>query len=294
VEIWVDYSGGRPGGAALKTAGIAGAVRYAGAGSAGKRLTAAEYADLTAHGVAVRLVVETSTTGADSGYAAGVRDARAGEADRVAFGLPSTTIIYATNDKPNFVQADVDYVRGFRDVLGVARTGAYGFGSFLAAVHAAGLAGSYWQAGPAPSRTGTSSFVNLWQRQGGTVQPSDGPTLPTTATIGGVVCDLNNRLINESGVIEMELTDQVKNPNTNGNLATVNDVLFYIDTYVSDLINTAMDTNIGNKALSAKLDSLVQAVQGLTTVVTALSQAGAPVQLTGSAQVTVDLAPKTS
>lgn len=194
--VYLDYSSGRPSGASVAAYPAEGVARYGGIGSSGKRLTAAEFADLAAHGRQVRMVAEKTTTDADAGYNAGVANARACEADRVTFGMSDSTIIYAANDKSSYTAADVDYVRGFRDVLGV-RAGAYGFGSYLAAIYAEGyvVAGNYWQAGPAPSRTGTSGFVGLWQRQGGVVAASDGPTAPTTATIGGVVCDLNNKLM---------------------------------------------------------------------------------------------------
>lgn len=199
IGIVVDYSGGYPGAANLRAAGVLGAVRYLGLGSSGKRTNRVEVADFAAHGIAMWGVAESTTTEADNGYAAGRRDAQVAEADRIGLGLPNSFLIHAANDKPGFIGADVDYVRGFRDVLGPVRTGAYGFGDFLAAVHAAGLASAYWQAGHPPSMTGTSSFVNLWQRQGTWGSASDGPGSPTARNIGGTDCDLNNYLIPMGG-----------------------------------------------------------------------------------------------
>jgi hypothetical protein len=198
METWVDYSGGNPGGANLRAAGVTGAIRYVGIGSGPKRLTAAELADLVVNSVQVYGVAESTVSRSLSGYSAGLADAQAVQADPTATRLP---IIYATDDETTWTQASVDYVRAFRDVLGVGRTGAYGFAPFLAAVHAAGLASSYWQAGLPPSRTGTSAFVNIWQRQGTSGAASDGPASPTTVTIGGVGCDLNNRLITEATIM---------------------------------------------------------------------------------------------
>lgn len=211
--VWADYSGGRPGGAALRAAGITGVVRYVGVGGAGKRLTAVEYADLVAHGIQVAAVVEASTTDADGGYNAGVLSAGAAQHDLAVqtAGLPPIEVVFAANDKPTFVQADVDYVRGFRDVFsGAAVVGPYGFGSFLAACSAAGLAPVAWQAGPAPSRTGTTGVATFWQRQGGPVGPADGPTAPTTQTINGVVCDLNNQLLPLPGGIDVTQLDDIQ------------------------------------------------------------------------------------
>lgn len=194
---WIDYSGGAVSGKTMADNGIEGAIRYVGIGGAGKRLTRAEYSDHCDHGRQTLAVVEMSTTDADGGYAAGLRNARAAMADLAVEtqGLPPITGVLAANDKPSYVQADVDYVRAFRDVFGdVVDVGPYGFGSFLAACSSAGLASIAWQAGPAPSRTGTSSIATFWQRQGGAVGPTDGPTLPVTIVLDGITCDLSNRL----------------------------------------------------------------------------------------------------
>jgi hypothetical protein len=210
METWVDYSGGNPGGANLVAAGITGAIRYVGIGSGAKRLTAAELADLTAHGVQVRGVAESTVGRSLSGYSGGVVDAQTVLADPVTATLP---FIYATNDETTWSQASVDYVRGFRDTIGLSRTGAYGFASFLAACRAQGVAASFWQAGSPPSATGTAAFVNFWQRQGSTqaLPAVDGPAVPVGSTIGGVSVDFNNRLLtdvsSQSGVTDVANTN---------------------------------------------------------------------------------------
>ena len=198
VSLWVAYSSGRPSGAALRAAGIVGVVRYVGVGSAGKRLTAAEYQDLTAAGVQVAGVVETTTTRSAAGYAAGVTDGRSAAADCAAMGCDPTMPLFATCDNTTWGQANLDYVRGFRDAVGQSRTGAYGFAPFVTAVHSAGTADWFWEAGH-PSG---AAWVHLWQRNG------FGGT-PTTATIGGVVCDLNEqyRQIAGGGSADMAVID---------------------------------------------------------------------------------------
>lgn len=200
-EIWADYSGGRPGGAALNAAGFTGVVRYVGEGSSGKRLTVAEAQDLLAHGVQVRCVVENTTIDANGGYNAGVAAANAALADP-AVQAANPAFIYAANDQSGWSQVDVQYVQGFASVLG-ARAGAYGFGSFLAAVKAAipGI-GSLWQAGPAPSRTGTEGIANLWQRNGTAGSAADGLAIPTQITVNGIACDINNRINQEEPVTD--------------------------------------------------------------------------------------------
>jgi len=197
--LWADYVG-YPGGAALAAAGFVGVVRYVGIGGSAKRLTAAEYQDLVGHGLKVLGVVESTTTEADKGYAAGVADARAAAADIAAVtGGRGLDFVFATNDKPGYVPADVDYVRGFRDVFGLARTGAYGFADFLSAVRQLGYASVFWQAGKPPSLTGTAGLAHFWQRQGTTGQivagaVVDGPANPTQITVAGVPVDINNQL----------------------------------------------------------------------------------------------------
>lgn len=197
-NLWVDYSGGRPGGAALKAAGITGAIRYVSAGSAGKLVTAAEYADLVAHGVQVLLVYELGVHDAEGGYTQGAAHAQAALSTARAYGIPDSVGIAAAADEhltAGQVPAAVDYVRGFRDVLGKNRTGAYGFAEFVDAVHTAGYAGWYWKCGSAPSAA-ESGWVNFWQRNTG----------QTTQVINGIICDLNEERIPVTGV-DMPLTN---------------------------------------------------------------------------------------
>lgn len=191
IGTWVDYSGGPISGAALHAAGITGAIRYVGIGTGPKRLTVAERDDLLSHGVTVLGVAESTAAEADNGYNAGVADAKAVLADPAAAGLP---FVCATNDKPTYTQADVDYVRGFASVLG-ERAGAYGFASFLTAVRAQTPVSLYWQAGEPPNMTGTQGWVQFWQRQGTAGNGSDGPAVPTSTVIGNVAVDLNNQLL---------------------------------------------------------------------------------------------------
>ncbi|SEF34425.1 protein of unknown function [Amycolatopsis pretoriensis] len=188
---FADYSAGRPSGAALKAAGFTGVVRYVGLGSAGKRLTAAEYRDLVAAGVQVLLVAELGVgdswgTATDDDYARGKANAAAALNDAHACGIPDRDIvIFAASDaQPSatwHVTDTVKYVRGFRDVLGLSRTGHYGFAATNQAVHAAGVASFYWRCGAEPSAA-DKGWVHLWQRNRN----------PTTRVVAGVPCDIND------------------------------------------------------------------------------------------------------
>jgi hypothetical protein len=273
-EIWADYSGGRPSGAALRAAGFTGVIRYIGGGSAGKRLTVAEAHDLIGAGVQVRCVFEIGTTDASGGYQAGVNNATAARNDPAYLALPAGTIIYAANDRNESSATSVAYAQGFADTLGATRTGVYGFGVYLNAcrsLSSVGLA-SYWQAGPAPSRTGTDDLAEFWQRQATAGSAKDGPATPTTMVVGGVVVDINNRVNPAKGtVIEMELTDQVPVPNldTNGNYAgdgapaAVADLLRFSDASVRWLIEKWVPAvNSALAAIAASVAALQTAQVG--------------------------------
>lgn len=185
---WADYSAGRPSGAALKASGFGGAIRYIGLGSAGKRINAAEYRDLIASGVEVLLVAEQSTDDAWAAvddYAQGRTFATAALNEARAIGIPDNIGIAAAADAHavgSQITDSVAYVRGFRDVLGLARTGFYGFFETLNAVHAAGVASWYWRCGAEPN-TQEQTWIHFWQRNYG----------ETVRYVSGIQCDVNDQ-----------------------------------------------------------------------------------------------------
>lgn len=281
MTLWVDYSAGQPGGAALKAAGITGAIRYVGTPGRAKNITAAEYADLIAHGIAVLLVHENVTGDVLRGSSGGVMDAQASQADARNCGIPESVGIASSADQhltAAQVTASLDYQAGFHSVLG-ARTGAYGFGEFVDAVRAAGTASWFWKAGSAPS-TDERAWVTFWQRNAGT----------TTQTINRIICDLSDQLnpISE-GVLTMaiELTDGVPVPILDSNGMYVSDGP---DAQVRDLLrfSDASTRWLVEKWVPYANGLLTQ----LTAAVAALQAVQAPTELTGSATVTVSLAPK--
>jgi hypothetical protein len=281
IGIWIDYSSGRVSGAAMTAAGIVGAARYVGIGGAGKRLTRAEYSDHVAHGRRTVAVVEKNVTDADGGAAAGIANARLALADirNITAGLAPIQHVFATNDKPTFSQTDVDYVRAFRTVFagtGII-VGPYGFGLFLAACAKAGLAPIAWQAGPAPSRTGTTAIATFWQRQGGPVQASDGPTSPVTRVIDGVNCDINNQLkelavsspIDKLSAADVGLLRGVAQRyapgNTGGQRNAEGDMaetIFALEGQIAKA-TAGLATSAEVAALSAKVDALTTAVAAI-------------------------------
>lgn len=204
---WADYSGGRPSGAALKAAGFLGVIRYVGIGNSGKRITAAEYRDLVANGLQVLLVAELGTgdawgTTSDDDYARGRANAASAVADARAMGIPDSVPIFAAADAHAANQGQINdavaYCRGFRDVLGLGRTGFYGFSETLTAVRNAGVASWFWRCGSQPTAA-EQTWTHFWQRN----------AAPTTTTVAGVQCDLNEQYLPiTAGGFLMALTDQ--------------------------------------------------------------------------------------
>jgi hypothetical protein len=191
MALWADYSAGRPSGAALKAAGFSGVLRYVGLGSSKKRINAAEYQDLVASGIEVLLVAELGTndawgSGSDDDYARGKANAQAALQDARAAGVPDSVGIAAAADahaaSRQQINDAVAYTRGFRDVLGLGRTGFYGFSETLNAVHEAGVASWFWRCGSQPS-VADQSWVHFWQRN----------AAPTIRVVAGIQCDINEQ-----------------------------------------------------------------------------------------------------
>lgn len=121
----VDYSAGRPGGAALAAAGQRYACRYL-SHTASKNLTPAEAADLAAHDVSCVVVWETTANRAGSGRAAGIADATEALAQARACGMPPGRPIYFAVDWDANPSVVAPYFQGVLSVLGLAQTGGYG------------------------------------------------------------------------------------------------------------------------------------------------------------------------
>ena len=185
MTIWADYSDRPPGGAALRAAGISGVIRYCGRPGLVKNISAGEYQDLINHGLEVLLVYEHFTSDVTGGHAAGVANARAALADARACGIPDRVGIASASDEhltAAQVQQGLAYQAGFVEVLGLARTGVYGFSEYVNAVKAAGTASWFWQAGHAPA---PNSGIHFWQRNAG----------QTTITLNGTTCDIDDQLL---------------------------------------------------------------------------------------------------
>lgn len=173
--LGLDYSAGRPGGAAIKAAGYDFVIRYCGQPNNPKCATRAEVADLLAHGVAVALVFESYASRASEGFAAGVADAQAAVAHQAALGIPASRPIYYAVDYDADPTVVEPYFRGVASVAGP--DAAYGSYRVVQRLQADGLAGDVWQT-VAWSRGQLLPSRDVFQRLG-------------TVTVGDVACDVN-------------------------------------------------------------------------------------------------------
>lgn len=184
--LGLDYSGGRPGGKAIAAAGYGFVVRYLTGGGArlpGKLLTAAEYADLQAHTIAIVANWETTANRMKAGYDAGRNDARRADAALRRLGHPAGRPVYFSADfdaTPSDQVAIDSYLNGVSDVIGQDRTGVYGSYYVVKRCHGNGTARWGWQTG-AWSGGQREPRAHIYQRIG-------------TVTVGGVECDVNEAL----------------------------------------------------------------------------------------------------
>jgi hypothetical protein len=185
-HLGLDYAGGLPGAAAIKKAGYRFVCRYltpGGPGLPGKLLTPEEYADLQAHGIAAVVNWETSATRMLDGYNAGVADAEAAETRIRAVGHPLDRPVFfsADFDATPAQQAEIDdYLRGVASVLGADRVGIYGSYNVVKRCLDNHTARWAWQTA-AWSRGQVEPRIHIYQRI-------------TSATVGGVECDVNEAL----------------------------------------------------------------------------------------------------
>ncbi|HEY4018998.1 MAG TPA: glycoside hydrolase domain-containing protein [Pseudonocardiaceae bacterium] len=271
MTIWADYSAGRPGGTALRAAGFSGVIRYVGTPGRTKNITAGEYQDLVGHSMSVLLVHENATGDVLRGYAGGVADAHAALNNARACSIPDSVGIASASDRhltAAQVRVGVQYQAGFASVLGVERTGAYGFHEFISAVRAAHSASWLWQCGTRPVG---NAGVHLWQRNTGASQ----------TRVNRIACDINDQLLplpeddmtpDEAQVASMnalraffngDLYPSMKPNSTEqaplARLIQNSDMFGY---QLNELI-TALTTNVS--ALNTKVDALATLVTAMAT-----------------------------
>lgn len=180
----LDYSAGFPGASAIKAAGYAGAVRYAGFPGRKKCTTAGELADFTAHGLGMALIFEDAAARWRTGRTGGALDAGKIRDHANDMGFPAWQPYYFAVDQDVVTVGEfalmLDYLRGAGDTLGgPARVGVYGEADAIDRARDAGVATLFWQTVAWSKTRRTAS--HLYQRVG-------------TVYVGGVGCDVNDVL----------------------------------------------------------------------------------------------------
>lgn len=136
-EFGVDIAWARPTVAQIKATGARWVARYLSTDSS-KNLTPAEVRLYAAAGIGTVVVWETTAGRATAGYAAGVADAHAAEAQRQTDGLPAAMPIYFAVDEDTPWASVASYFAGAATVVGKALTGTYGGYDVIEGAHAAG------------------------------------------------------------------------------------------------------------------------------------------------------------
>lgn len=104
-----------------------------------KNLNRGNIATFLAAGIPVVTVWETTTGRATQGHAAGVADAHAAEAERIAAGLPSSHVHHFAVDEDTSWASVAAYFDGAISVLGLARVGCYGGYPVIVGAHGHGI-----------------------------------------------------------------------------------------------------------------------------------------------------------
>lgn len=123
--LGIDVAWARPTVAEITATGAHWVARYFSTDPR-KNLTAAEVHDYPAAGLSIVTVWETTTGRATAGRAAGIEDARAAEAERIAVGLPDTHVHHFAVDEDTSWASVQPYFDGAASVIGQARQGCYG------------------------------------------------------------------------------------------------------------------------------------------------------------------------
>lgn len=145
----LDFSGARPGGAALAANGIGSVGRYL--GTDWRCIGPDELNDYLSNGVGVWFIKENRADGMLHGYGQGVQDALDAQAQLNVLGQPSA-VVYFTADfdaQPYQFAALDSYLAGVATVIPIPRIGLYAGIDYLN--HAASIASWYW-------KTASSSF----------------------------------------------------------------------------------------------------------------------------------------
>lgn len=280
MPLVADWGWGRPGARALKAAGFAGIVRYL-SHDLTKVLDRTEVADYRAGHLAIHAVFEDGAGRALLGFDAGMADAKFAKQQARDLGWDGRGCLYFAVDRDidMAIQAVAvrSYFRGVNTVLGMGNIGVYGEADVVDDIYQAGLARYRWQT-TAWSRgrvTETELFQRLGQVQVAavTVDINDVKTDDTGAwfgvsTGGAPVVAINvGRADNEIAAIDNQVPGL--NPSTFG---TAFPLLVALVRQLDDPETGAARVpqvglvGVAVAQANAKLDQILDALQGVTTV----------------------------
>lgn len=250
---WLDYSAAQLSAQTILNAGYKGVIRYIDtpANFGGKHTTPAEWNDDKAKGLGVEFVFEVGVNDSAGGFNAGVAYAKRAKAGADYLGY--TGVIYAANDQTTVnITAWKAYLDGFASVLGLDRTGAYGFANAISA--AQGHASKFWQAG---ARSTLLPFSHVWQDNN------------WKGTVGGISVDRNEIL--KEDVTDVALGgDDFKYLFFDNALSTI-DGKEYNAGYIIE------NTYLEGKSTHADVENLIATVAQLQATVAALQTGGVDV-----------------
>lgn len=173
--------------------GAVGAMLYMGTPGRKKNASPAQVATLLAGGYQIGGVYENNTLDWAQGRAGGQAFARAFDADATACGLPGLPGAFTADTPAADPVRFVEMLRGANDVLGVARTTAYGYLPHLIAARNADVASRFWLTGHCPDPM--PPWINLYQHNGS--QPQEWG--PAASPVGGIEVDHNTVLLADWG-----------------------------------------------------------------------------------------------
>lgn len=203
----LDYAWNRPTTDTLKKAGAQWIGRYLSTDPT-KNLTAPEYQRLTAAGLPVVVVWETTANRAGAGYTAGVNDAKAALALATSIGLGPNSVIHFAVDYDATWSEVMSYLSGATLVLGRTRVGVYGGVNIITAAANAGYT-HLWQT--------TAWSGGQWDPRATIRQTGNGP-IPDT--------DLNQAMTPDYG----------QHPRPTGDTVTPQDIENIADRVVAKLL----------------------------------------------------------
>lgn len=160
--IVLDYSAQRLTGAAIKSYGAYGAIRYAGLPETNvKIINKTEANSIIGAGLSVALVFEQYTTDCYGGHSAGVANATKLKNHALSLGLPARGFLAQDEWIQSGQSANVlSYFKGAVSVLGAHNVGVYGFVDTMILTKSLNL-GAYWQCG---AQSALQPYAGIYQR----------------------------------------------------------------------------------------------------------------------------------